>query len=204
MYRAYENLQRTVVWGSLAAAFRHNGAAPPRLAREIGPAAQALGLDAAPLLATLAAPEAAQGAGDEVLDAEARESSWEASPGPAEDVGVLYRLFGLDRSTEAPDHVARQCQLMALLALREACACQTGCDNDALAFHDAAARFLAGHIGRFGRAFAARVQERATGPFLRAAASLLDQMILRDAEWLGVPPGPPDLRLVRRSAAAAT
>jgi len=204
MYRAYENLQRQVVWGSLAAAFRRDGAAPPRLAREIGPAAQALGLDAAPLLAALAAPETVRPADADPLGAEAREGSYEAAAGPAEDLDALYRRFGADPGGDAPDHVARQCQLMALLALREACACQTGCEEDARALHDAAGRFLAGHLGRFGRAFAARLQQRTADPVLRAAAALLDRMIVRDAEWLGVRAGPVDLALVRRGAAAAT
>jgi TorA maturation chaperone TorD len=114
------------------------------------------------------------------------------------DLQGFYRAFGLRttrRCAERADHIAVECEFMAFLALKEACAEELAGEEERTVCRDAARRFLKDHLGRFGRAFALRVRRRTKGSFFGAAAGLLDRMILSDSERLGVTAGPVDLPL---------
>jgi TorA maturation chaperone TorD len=202
MDRIDESLHRTALWAFLAAAFRGERDLGP-LARELAPAAAALGLDAGAVLSAAPAPPDAH---DRLFGHTASGPcpAYEGEYGEPRgfryaheigDVQGTYRAFGLRPSRERADHVATECEFLAFLALKEACARRVDGEAKADLCRDAAAGFLRDHLGRFGRALAARVRARAGEPFHRAAADLLDAAILRDAERLGVAAGPGDLPL---------
>ena len=202
------NLQRSVVWWFLAESFRRQNAPPAPLTPEFAGAAAALGLEAEPLL------EALRGAGDltEAYDelfghtvrgtCPAYESEYGEPRGIrlGHEIGDLhgfYRAFGLKparRAAERADHISVECEFFGFLALKEARAA-TLCDGKEDLCRDAARKFLAHHLGRFGRAFAARTQRQSRVPFYREAAGLLDRAIVQDAERLDVKPGSPELPL---------
>lgn len=196
MDRIDENLHRTIVWGALAAAFRPPQDEPLALAADLPAAADALGLDVAPFLASID--------GDDVpADHNRLFGHTVRGPCPAYegeygepkgmryaheigDVSGFYRAFGLQpsrRLAERPDHISIECEFMAFLALKEACALRAHGEAQAEVCRDASAKFLEDHLGRFGRAFATRVRHAGGGhaPFHEAAAHLLDQTIRRDA-----------------------
>jgi TorA maturation chaperone TorD len=114
------------------------------------------------------------------------------------DVTGFYNAFGLGPARGHPeraDHVSVECEFMAFLALKEACAAEAHGAEKADLCRDASRKFLEQHLGHFGRALASRVGRRARDPFYAAAARLLDAAILSDAKRLGAAAGPADLPL---------
>ena len=204
-----ENLHRMVVWSCLAEAWRPPDDTPFQPATELPEAARALGLDAAPLLAAAQADDDRKGAYDQLLGhtvrgpCPAHEGEYGGPKGfrfahEISDVQGFYRAFGLQpsrRIAERADHVAVECEFVAFLALKEACAEHLHGADKAAICRAAARKFLRNHLGRFGRAFAARVGQRSRSDFYCASAALLDQAILRDGERLGVEIGPDNLPL---------
>jgi TorA maturation chaperone TorD len=91
--------------------------------------------------------------------------------------------------------VSVECEFMAFLALKEACAAEAHGPAKADLCRDASRKFLEEHLGRFGRALAARMRRRAETPFYAAAARLLDDAIVSDAARLGAATGPAELPL---------
>lgn len=207
MDRIDESLHRTALWAFLAAAFRRPGPELAPLARELPASATALGLDPAAVLA--AGPGPLDAAYDDLFGHTVRGPcpAYEGEYGEPRgfrfaheigDVQGTYRAFGLRPARaagERADHVATECEFLAFLALKEACALRVDGEEKADLCRAAARGFLRDHLGRFGRAFAARVQRRAREPFYRAAALLLDSAIVRETGSLGVAAGPPDLPL---------
>ncbi|MHC4547396.1 MAG: TorD/DmsD family molecular chaperone [Planctomycetota bacterium] len=208
MDRIEENLHRTVVWGALAVAFRAPDDEPFRFAGDLPRAAEALGLDAAPFLRAIDDTDLREPY-DGIFGHTVRGPcpAYEGEYGEPRgmrfaheigDVQGFYRAFGLQpsrRLAERADHVAVECEFIAFLALKEACALMAHGEDKADLCRDASSKFLRNHVGRFGRALAARVRRRSGAPFYRAAAALLDQAIVRDGTRLGVPTGPAELPL---------
>jgi TorA maturation chaperone TorD len=210
MDRINENLHRTIVWGALATAFRPPEDEPFALAIDLPAAADALGLDAAPFLAALGDDDVAE-AHNHLFGHTLRGPcpAYEGEYGEPKgmryaheigDVSGFYRAFGLQpsrRLAERADHISVECEFMAFLALKEACALRAHGEEQAEVCRDASAKFLEDHLGRFGRAFAARVRRASVShaPFHEAAAALLDQTIQRDAARYDVTCGSENLPL---------
>jgi TorA maturation chaperone TorD len=209
MDRIEESLARTALWGALAEAFR-----PPEghgfgLADELPGAARALGIDPSGFEAALrdgADLRAAYGGlfGHVVrgpcpaYEGEYGEPKGHRFAHEIGDVTGFYGAFGLRTSRGHPeraDHVSVECEFMAFLALKEACAANSHGPEKADLCRDASRKFLEEHLGRFGRALASRVRRRKTVPFYAAAAGLLDAAIVSDAGRLGVAAGPTELPL---------
>jgi len=205
MDRTSENLRRMTVWGFLAEAFRRPAGATSTTASQLREAAAELGLPAGE---GFAAPRSAA-AYDELFGHTVRgpcpayESEYGEPRGMrfSHEIGDLqgfYRAFGLKPSPAAPersDHVSVECEFLAFLALKEACASELHGAEKADLCRDASTRFLGEHLGRFAPALARRVLRRARDPFYRAAAELLGAAAKRDAKELGVPVGPEELDL---------
>jgi TorA maturation chaperone TorD len=209
MERIEESLARTTLWGALAEAFRRPLDGSFELLDELPGAARALGLDAREFLA---APRDASGlrdAYDAIFGHVVRGAcpAYEGEYGEPKghrfaheigDVTGFYKAFGLGTSRGHPeraDHVSVECEFMAFLALKEACAAETHGPDKADLCRDASRKFLEEHLGRFGRALAARVGRRAKVPFYAAAARLLDAAIVSEAARLGAAAGAEDLPL---------
>jgi TorA maturation chaperone TorD len=209
MERIEESLARTALWGALAEAFRRPGDQPFEIVAELPGAARSLGLDARDFVAALHEEKDLQAAYDAIFGHVVRGPcpAYEGEYGEPKghrfaheigDVTGFYNAFGLGPSRGHPDradHVAVECEFMAFLALKEACAADAHGLDKADLCRDASRKFLEQHLGRFGRALAARVKRRAADPFYAAAARLLDAAILSDAERLGAAAGPADLPL---------
>jgi TorA maturation chaperone TorD len=209
MERIEESLARTALWGSLAEAFRRPGDQPFEIVAELPGAARSLGLEARDLVAALHAGNDLRAAYDAIFGHVVRGPcpAYEGEYGEPKghrfaheigDVTGFYNAFGLGPSRghpDRPDHVSVECEFMAFLALKEACAAEAHGLDKADLCRDASKKFLEQHLGRFGRALAARVKRRAADPFYAAAARLLDAAILSDAERLGAAAGPADLPL---------
>jgi TorA maturation chaperone TorD len=205
MERTSENLRRMTVWAFLAEAFRRPSGESPAAGAQAEEAARGLGL---PVSEGLRAPRKA-----ELYDilfghtvrgpCPAYESEYGEPRGMrfSHEIGDLqgfYRAFGVTTSRNLPeraDHVAVECEFLAFLALKEACAAELHGAEQADLCRDASAKFLREHLGRFAPALARRLRRKARDPWFLAAAGLLDAMVKRDAEKLGVPVGPEELDL---------
>ena len=208
MERIEESLARTALWGALAEAFRRPGDQPFESVAELPGAARALGLDARDFVAALHEEKDLKAAYDAIFGHVVRGPcpAYEGEYGEPKghrfaheigDVTGFYNAFGLGPSRGHPDradHVSVECEFMAFLALKEACAADAHGLDKADLCRDASRKFLEQHLGRFGRALAARVRRSGT-PFYAAAARLLDAAILSDAGRLGAAAGPADLPL---------
>jgi TorA maturation chaperone TorD len=205
-----ENLDRVIVWGALADALRRPEDEPEwAYAEELAEAAPRLGLDARPLIEARRGADGLVAAHDRLFGhvavgpCPAYELEWGEPKGQRYahelgDVSAFYRAFGLlpaRAAHERPDHVATECEFLALLALKQACAeALEGADKAELC-RAAARDFLQQHLGAFGRAFAARAAARADHPALREAARLLDALLVSEAARLGVTLGSASLSL---------
>jgi TorA maturation chaperone TorD len=209
MERIEESLARTALWGALAEAFRRPSGESPEALAELPEAATALGLDASGMVGARRDPADLRAAFDGIFGHVVRGPcpAYEGEYGEPKghrfaheigDVTGFYRAFGLGPSrshAERADHVSVECEFMAFLALKEACAAEAHGVERADLCRDASRKFLQDHLGRFGRALAARVRRRARDPFYVAAARLLDDAILSDARRLGAAAGPAELPL---------
>lgn len=207
--RVEVNLARTAVWGALAEAFRRAGSRPVDLAADTAEAASALRLDAGEFVSALGEDRDLRQAYDGIFGHTVRGPcpAYEGEYGEPKghrfaheigDVTGFYAAFGLRPARAHPeraDHVSMECEFMAFLALKEACAAETDSAENADLCRDASRNFLERHLGRFGRAFANRVRRRTGEPFYLAAARLLDELIVDDARRLGAATGPLELPL---------
>ena len=103
------------------------------------------------------------------------------------DVAGFYRAFLYDPSreqAESADHVAAELGFLSWVAFKEAYAVGRGADDEASVCQDAAAKFLAEHLGRWASSLAESLAE-SPFPFYRTAAALL-----RAAVPAPVPPDP--------------
>jgi TorA maturation chaperone TorD len=209
MERIAENLARTAVWGALAEAFRRPGGEPTGLLDELPGAAAVLGVDGRELAAAPRGAAELREAYDAIFGHVVRGPcpAYEGEYGEPKghrfaheigDVTGFYNAFGVGPSRAHPeraDHISVECEFMAFLALKEACAAEAHGPDKADLCRDASRKFLEEHLGRFGRALAGRVRRRARSPFYAAAATLLDAAIVSEAGRLGAAAGPEDLPL---------
>lgn len=205
MDRIAENLHRTTLWAFLAEAFRRPDQPSSVSTAEASEAARALGIETGEL--PEGRPDTAQY--DHIFGHTVRGPCpcYESEYGEprrfrfAHEIGDLqgfYRAFGLQpsrRAAERADHVSVECEFLAFLALKEACAAEVHGIDKADLCRDASRKFLGEHLGHFAPALAQRVRRRAQEPFYRSAADLLAAAARRDAQALGVPLGPDDLGL---------
>jgi TorA maturation chaperone TorD len=107
------------------------------------------------------------------------------------DVAGFYAAWGMTpagRQPDMEDHVAAECEFMSALCLKEARAqAHEEADRQALA-REAAAAFVADHLGRWAEAFAAALREATPLPYYGAVADLLAAWVRLEAARLGVTP----------------
>lgn len=114
------------------------------------------------------------------------------------DLAAFLRAFGLVRRPDARerlDHVACECELLAVLARKEAHALERG--DAAMRDGTAAAgrAFLRDHLGRWAPAFGRRLAREDAGGFHGALGALCAEFVEAECRRLGVPAGPALLRL---------
>lgn len=121
-------------------------------------------------------------------------------------IAGYYQAFGLRprREGERVDHIACECEFMALLAGREACLREPARPGpeasderaEQLELTRRAARdFLRSHLGQFGLAFGTRLGRADAGGFFAALAEVLAGLLRSDASRFDAPLGPPTLDL---------
>jgi TorA maturation chaperone TorD len=117
------------------------------------------------------------------------------------DIAGYYMAFGLEPvvATEARvDHIACELEFMDFLnrklALLQASGSISPADEETAEATSAAERtFLKDHLGRFGRAFAARVVAEDPDGYLGALGQLLLALVSSECSRVGVQAGPVDL-----------
>jgi TorA maturation chaperone TorD len=106
------------------------------------------------------------------------------------DICGFYEAFGVRPRTggERPDHVACELEFLALLALKEAIAVAGANDHHQQLCRDAARHFLQDHPGRWVRALAAQIAQRAPDSGYAAAATIAATVLGEHALELGAIP----------------
>lgn len=106
------------------------------------------------------------------------------------DIRGFYEAFGVRPRTggERPDHVACELEFLALLALKEALAVAGADDERRSLCREATRSFLQDHPGRWVRALAARIGQRAPDSGYAAAAMIAAKMLAEHALSLGAIP----------------
>ena len=106
------------------------------------------------------------------------------------DIRGFYEAFGVRPRPggERPDHIACELEFLALLALKEAVAVAAGDDQRVELCHTATRSFLQDHPGRWARAFAARIAQRAPASGYAAAAAIAARLLGEHALALGALP----------------
>jgi TorA maturation chaperone TorD len=106
------------------------------------------------------------------------------------DIRGFYEAFGVRPRTggERPDHLACEIEFLALLALKEAIAVAGADDQRQQLCRSAARHFLQDHPGRWVRALAARIAQRAPDSGYAAAAAIAATLLGEHALELGVIP----------------
>lgn len=142
----------------------------------------------------------------------ARESAWgdprRVTASELADVSGFLAAFRLEAHGLPPDHLATQCELASLLALKEAYALAEGWTEQSAIARDAYRSLFADHLARWAVAFAARVRAEAEHAFYPAAADALEAFVRSEAERLGAaladaPMEPGDADLTRCGGCAA-
>lgn len=116
------------------------------------------------------------------------------------DISGYYLAFGLRpvAATDArADHIACECEFMDFLSRKEALWIgrppHTSAEETLEVTRQAARSFLRDHLGRFGRAFAARVAAEDEGGFFGALGHVLLAFVDAECARVGVEAGPIDL-----------
>jgi TorA maturation chaperone TorD len=117
------------------------------------------------------------------------------------DLAGYYLAFGLrPRLTveTRPDHIACECEFMDFLSRKQARFLDRPADGqsleETLTTTDCAVKsFLRDHLGRFGRAFAARLASEDHDGFYAALAGVLLAFVSHECARVGVEAGPVDL-----------
>lgn len=117
------------------------------------------------------------------------------------DISGYYLAFGLHPKVAGEarsDHIACECEFMDFLSRKQAYLLDRGVgsppDAETLDVTELAERsFLREHLGRFGRAFAARVAAEDGDGYYGALGRLLLAFVDAECARVGVPAGPVDL-----------
>jgi TorA maturation chaperone TorD len=210
-------LARAAVYRLLGAAFADAAPGAMEALAEAADTAAGCAPDVAPPLLALAV---AARAADPAAVAEERvflfdrasrcppyEGAWDDRPPLAgkapllADIGGFLAAFGLapaQARADLEDHVAAECELMSVLALKEARALAEGQEDGLDVTRRAQQAFLADHLGRWGAAFASGLREATPLPYFAALGDLLHRWVETEADALGVTP----VRVAGRPAAA--
>lgn len=117
------------------------------------------------------------------------------------DIGGFYRAFGVQPATAHPrpeDHLALELEFMSVLALKEAWA-RSGDEVEALAVtRDAAAKFLADHLGTWIGAWCGALAEQGAPEFYVALGETIRCAVDAECARLAVVPHAVTARLVDR------
>ncbi|MBI3083880.1 MAG: molecular chaperone TorD family protein [Candidatus Omnitrophica bacterium] len=119
-------------------------------------------------------------------------------PQELSDIAAFYQAFGLRISAaahERVDHVGAECEFLHYLWYKQACAADEDAEEHARVCEDAARRFLADHLGRWGPAFALRLSRVTTGDLLAVVGDVLLGWLSQECARMGVPLGLCDLPL---------
>jgi TorA maturation chaperone TorD len=114
------------------------------------------------------------------------------------DVGGFYRAFGLEPSSrvaERWDHVAVELEFVELLSMKEAYALETLQEEMFELTRQALRRFVREHLGFFGIALGAALQEEDPYGFYGRMGGLLEKYLTAVCLELGIPAGPRTLPL---------
>lgn len=114
------------------------------------------------------------------------------------DLGGFYSAFGLrvaPAAGERPDHVRCECELMMVLARREALAWEAGDDATRAVVERAVRLFLRDHLGRFAPTLGERLERADPRGFYGALGALLKAVVAGDCRRAGVDAGPASLPL---------
>ncbi len=125
------------------------------------------------------------------------DSTW-APQREMSDLGAFLRAFGLvprGDAHERLDHVATECELMLVLARKEAHALERGEPVMLAVTRKAARDFLRDHIGRWLPALGARLAREDAADFYAALGRLALAFVVAECGRVGVPAGPELLRL---------
>jgi TorA maturation chaperone TorD len=116
------------------------------------------------------------------------------------DISGYYLAFGLRPAAAADaraDHIACECEFMDFLSRKEArwlaLPPQAADDETLVVTREAARGFLRHHLGRFGRAFAARVAAADEAGYFGALGHVLLAFVDAECARVGVEAGPIDL-----------
>lgn len=107
------------------------------------------------------------------------------------DVAGFYRAFGLRVASsfhDRPDHICAELEFMHVACLQEARALAQGLAEDAQVCHDAQARFLEEHLGRWLEPYARQVVTAVGDGFYWRLASLAAAFVAEDCARMGVKP----------------
>jgi TorA maturation chaperone TorD len=107
------------------------------------------------------------------------------------DIAGFYRAFGLDiaeSAHERVDFVSVELEFMHWLSLKEQRALEKGERENAALCHDAQAKFLCDHLGRWTGHFGATVANEARLAFYRNLGGQLTKFIAAECRRLGVSP----------------
>ncbi len=109
------------------------------------------------------------------------------------DIAGFYRAFGLQVARgfhDRPDHVAAELEFMHVAVLQEARALARRQPEKAAVCHDAQARFLEDHLGRWLLSYAERLQVEDAEGFYAALSALTASFVAAEAARLGAQPAP--------------
>jgi TorA maturation chaperone TorD len=101
------------------------------------------------------------------------------------DVSGFLAAFRLETKGLPPDHLATQCELASVLALKEAYALAQGWDEQSAIAGHAYESLVADHLARWAVPFAARVRVEAEHGFYAAVSDALELYVRSEAERLG-------------------
>ena len=114
------------------------------------------------------------------------------------DIAAFYQAFGLRISTaahERVDHIITECEFLQCLLYKQACALDEEAQEHADVCDEAARRFLAEHLGRWGPAFALRLSRVAGESILGMIAEVTMEWLVQDCARMQAAAGPRDLPL---------
>jgi TorA maturation chaperone TorD len=114
------------------------------------------------------------------------------------DISGFYRAFGLEpcaKLNERWDHVGVELEFVELLSLKEAYALETGDEEMFELTRRALERFVREHLGYFGMALGARLEEEDPHGFYGRIGRLLARYLASVSAELGISAGPATLPL---------
>ncbi len=107
------------------------------------------------------------------------------------DISGFYRAFGMEVSTathQRIDFIGTELELMHWLTLKESHAEAIGLQEATHLCHDAAAKFLEEHLGRWARFFGKQMIQKTQSPYYRTLGQQLCDLIDEDCRRFKIEP----------------